>query len=346
MTGLTFKDIAQIARILGKAHPYGQGWTCLCPAHDDRTPSLSIALGQSGQLLLHCYAGCPFDQILQELYNKRLLNNSTYRPSKPPKPSKDVYFCQPSASKARLKLSKVRSDGKHPLPSVDHSFILKLWESAKPTENTTVERYLHFRGLTGTIPSTLRYLPNHFHALTQTRWPCMVGSIICWPDRLIGLHRTYLKHDGSGKAPVQPNKMMLGKLRGGSIPLRHIHETLIIGEGIETALSVAVAAPPDISVWAALSATNMPHLILPPPPLAQTIIIAADPDEAGMKAAYLSARKWADEGRLVKIAVPPSTKDFNDILQEAAHDPNPNQRHSGLSGRIQGRTPSTLATCP
>jgi phage/plasmid primase-like uncharacterized protein len=172
----------------------------------------------------------------------------------------------------------------------------------------------------------------------------MVGAITCWPGRFIGLHRTYLKPDGSGKAPVEPNKMMLGQLRGGSVPLSPIRETLIISEGIETALSVALAASPDVSVWAALSATNMPHLILPPLPFAQTIIIAADPDKAGVKAAYLSARKWADEGRLVKIAVPPSTKDFNDILQEAPYDPNPSQRHSGISGRIQSRTSPALAS--
>jgi len=344
MIALTFQDIAQIAKSLGKASLSGRNWTCLCPAHKDRMPSLSMALGQDGQLLLHCYAGCSFDQILQELNHKGLLNNSrkntvpSYYPSKPPKPSKVVDFRQPSVSKPYLKPSKVD-------PYRDNPSIVRLWESSKPAVNTAVERYLHSRGLTEAIPPSLRYLPDHLHAATKTRWPCMVGSIICWPDRLVGLHRTYIKRDGSGKAPVDPNKMMLGQLRGGCVPLIPVRETLVIAEGIETALSVVLASP-DAGVWAALSATNMPHLILPPLPLAQTIVIAADPDDTGIRAAWSSARKWADEGRLVKIALPAPTKDFNDILQEMPHDPSSNQKHPGLGGNSQGRAASAAAACP
>jgi transposase len=30
---------------------------CCCPAHDDRTPSLSVTLGRKA-ILFHCFAGC------------------------------------------------------------------------------------------------------------------------------------------------------------------------------------------------------------------------------------------------------------------------------------------------
>ena len=33
-------------------------WVARCPAHDDRSPSLSIATGDDGKVLLHCFAGC------------------------------------------------------------------------------------------------------------------------------------------------------------------------------------------------------------------------------------------------------------------------------------------------
>ena len=39
-------------------------WTALCPAHDDKTASLSIGLGDDGRILLHCHAGCAVDTIL------------------------------------------------------------------------------------------------------------------------------------------------------------------------------------------------------------------------------------------------------------------------------------------
>ncbi len=33
-------------------------WTSLCPAHDDRSPSLAISEGEDGRCLLFCHAGC------------------------------------------------------------------------------------------------------------------------------------------------------------------------------------------------------------------------------------------------------------------------------------------------
>lgn len=36
----------------------GKGWIARCPAHDDRSASLSIAEGDDGRTLVHCFAGC------------------------------------------------------------------------------------------------------------------------------------------------------------------------------------------------------------------------------------------------------------------------------------------------
>ncbi len=36
----------------------GDGWTCCCPAHDDRNPSLSIHAGDQGGVVWRCHAGC------------------------------------------------------------------------------------------------------------------------------------------------------------------------------------------------------------------------------------------------------------------------------------------------
>lgn len=43
-------------------------WQACCPAHDDRTPSLSIALGDDERILLTCHAGCDVQSILQALH--------------------------------------------------------------------------------------------------------------------------------------------------------------------------------------------------------------------------------------------------------------------------------------
>ncbi len=45
----------------------GSGWVARCPGHDDHTPSLSIAEGRDGMVLVKCFAGCKFDDILKAI---------------------------------------------------------------------------------------------------------------------------------------------------------------------------------------------------------------------------------------------------------------------------------------
>lgn len=59
--------IDQVLSQLPSAIPNGNGWIALCPAHDDRNPSLSIRQGDRGCVLLNCFAGCEFDAIVQAL---------------------------------------------------------------------------------------------------------------------------------------------------------------------------------------------------------------------------------------------------------------------------------------
>jgi hypothetical protein len=43
----------------------GKGMCC-CPAHDDRTPSLSVTLGRKA-ILFHCFAGCSNEDVIAAL---------------------------------------------------------------------------------------------------------------------------------------------------------------------------------------------------------------------------------------------------------------------------------------
>jgi hypothetical protein len=53
----------------------------------------------------------------------------------------------------------------------------------------------------------------------------------------VAVHRTFLRRDGLGKAPVKPTKMTLGKIAGCAIRLGPRSAKLLVGEGIETCLS-------------------------------------------------------------------------------------------------------------
>ncbi len=41
----------------------GNGFIILCPAHDDKNPSLSIVEGDDGKVLITCHAGCSINDI-------------------------------------------------------------------------------------------------------------------------------------------------------------------------------------------------------------------------------------------------------------------------------------------
>jgi len=43
------------------------GWRACCPAHADRRPSLSISVGEQGQVLLKCFAGCSLERIVEAM---------------------------------------------------------------------------------------------------------------------------------------------------------------------------------------------------------------------------------------------------------------------------------------
>ena len=52
---------------LKKARKSGKGWLACCPAHDDQNPSLSIDVGDEGQVLVYCHAGCGLAEVCAAL---------------------------------------------------------------------------------------------------------------------------------------------------------------------------------------------------------------------------------------------------------------------------------------
>ena len=87
--------------------------------------------------------------------------------------------------------------------------------------------------------------PRHFASIPGLKhpdggvWPAMVALVTRGTDgKPIAIHRTFLKTDGSGKAPVPRQKMMLGPCAGGAVLLAEAGERIAVGEGIETCLSV------------------------------------------------------------------------------------------------------------
>lgn len=194
-------------------------------------------------------------------------------------------------------------------------YAAKIWYSSSSAQGTLVEVYLKSRNIKMPPPEDMRFNPSLYHFLSKESLPAMISAVRHGVSgNLMGIHRTWLKRDGSGKAKVTRNKMMLGPVGGGAVQLSAAASKMIIAEGIETALSVMQVT--GISTWAALSTSGIKGLVLPP--VVQKITIACDNDSnnAGRDAAEYAADKWTKEGREVCLAIPPLNQDFNDLLDK------------------------------
>jgi putative DNA primase/helicase len=169
-------------------------------------------------------------------------------------------------------------------------------DSVSAAGTVVEERYLRNRGINPPIPDVLRFHPALKHHPSGKVYPAIIALVtdgVTGDPR--GIHRTYLSVDGTGKAPIEPDKMMLGPSGGCAVRLRAAPGPLLIGEGIETCLSAMQAT--GHATWAALSAPGVRKLDLPPD--AQDIILIPDRDDAGagIDAARHAARRWVRQGR-------------------------------------------------
>lgn len=85
---------------LDKVKQTGHGkWIACCPAHGDKSPSLSIRETDDGTILVHCFAGCSAVEIISAVglqMSDLFPEKQTYlhRPSKRPKISAhDALHC-------------------------------------------------------------------------------------------------------------------------------------------------------------------------------------------------------------------------------------------------------------
>ncbi len=284
-----------IAKALG-GRKAGAGWTARCPAHDDRTPSLSLTDTQDGKVLVRCHAGCEQERVIAGLRGRGLWGESGPRSS---------------PWTARRKPVEREPDGDDAKRT---ERALAIWQLSKPSPETPVAAYLASRGLRLPSSDALR-----FHAAMKHPsggfWPAMVALVTNGTDGApVAIHRTFLARDGGGKAPVDPQKMMLGPTRGGAVRLADPGKVLMVGEGIETCLAAMQAS--GHPAWAALSTSGLRALDLPKD--VRDVIVLADGDAAGEAAARNCALRWKREGRRVRIARPPKGLDFNDMLTRQA----------------------------
>lgn len=213
----------------------------------------------------------------------------------------------------------------------------EVWKASVPLTDGSawpVRQYLALRGLQAILsapPACLRAHASLKYFDTAARrelgaWPAMLALFSDRRGEPCTVHATYLRHDGSGKAPVGSPKKILGiaargATRGGAIRL-HAPEggRLGVAEGIESALSLHLIR--GIPVWSSYCAGNLEALALPCGLGELEIGVDVDEDGKGERSAQRLALRALREqpGLRVRLIVPEGEgpRDLNDELRSRA----------------------------
>ena len=180
------------------------------------------------------------------------------------------------------------------------AFIKKTWGDSTAINGTRAELYLRGRGL------ALKDWPLHLRWHEDKKW--MVAKIALG-NKGVGLHRTHI---------VSKERRTFGDFRGGAVRLCALEgDLLAIAEGIETALAYRQIS--GLPTWAALSTSGLIGFKIPES--VKRILIAADFDGAGLKAAETLEKRAKKEGVSAEIVLPGGNppyyrRDWLDLLKE------------------------------
>jgi putative DNA primase/helicase len=288
-------DAASIAHAL-KGSRIGDGYLVRCPVpthgkgKGDRRPSLSIADGEDGRLLVRCHAGCDPRDVLDILRQRGLIDDRL-----PSRAAAPVRRCEPVEP---------------PIEPDDRA--LSLWRSAEPIADTLAHRYLRARGLTIEPPPSLRFLPAAEY-LPRVVLPAMVAGLQASDRRVVAVQITYLDPRGHKKAQVSTPRRTIGKMHDGAVRLGPAGDVLGLAEGVETALAAMQLS--GVPCWACLGSQRMARVTILD--CVRELHIFGDNDEPGRIAAEQAAKAHAH--RRVVVRFPPDGfGDYADVAADMA----------------------------
>ena len=191
----------------------------------------------------------------------------------------------------------------------------RLWRLCRPVDGTHAEAYLRARGLARCRFHALRFHPElrYREGSSVLRLPALVAAATGDDGAVRGVQRTWLDPIRPAKADIPSPRRALGRVYGLAVRFGLPADSvapLLVGEGIETVLSL-VTAVPQITAAAALSAGSLGSF--PVPPGCAGLVIARDNDPEGERAAERLARRCARAGVVATVIIPQGG-DFNDDL--------------------------------
>ena len=217
--------------------------------------------------------------------------------------------------------------------SYDHIAAARnLWARCGPIDSTHAEAYLAARAIPSCRFPALRFhasLPYRSASGGWRRFPSLVGAVTSDDGELQGVHRTWLDPVRPAKARVSRPRKALGRVHGLAVRFGDADSasTLLVGEGIETVLSLVTAWPdtvlphavvPHAVAAAALSAGSLGAFV--PPKHVTRLIVAHDRDKEGRLASLRLQLRCTRLGIACAVLLP-AGNDFNDDLRQFGAEP-------------------------
>ena len=226
----------------------------------------------------------------------------------------------PALEEARSLLSIPDAPTRSPTTSVSlterTAAARRLWNACQPIDGTPAEAYLRARGIERCRFTSLRFHPELLYRDGDgfRNFPGLVAAVTTPDGEICAVHRTWLDPAAPSKARVQAPRKALGPVYGHCVRFvlesQNDNASLVVGEGIETVLSLLTALP-GLHGAAALSAAGLGAY--EPPRGFSRLLIARDNDGAGEGAAEQLRQRCRELGIAATLLVPESG-DFNDDL--------------------------------
>ncbi len=260
---------------------------CCCPAHDDRTPSLSVTLGRKA-ILFHCFAGCSNDEVIAALDRQGVR-------------SRDLFDGSGAMAADRPEKTAFNSNAR------------RLWHSATAISDSPAEEYLAQRGILR-ASNQLRYLertPLGPRGAVQFL-PAMLAAVTA-DIGIIAIHRTFLDTSSGKLAGFERPKRALGTLGCGAVRLAPpAAGRLGLAEGIESALSAMQLF--GVPCWATLG--NERFGLVAIPESVRELHLFIDNDAGGELAERRALKAYSAAGRVIQPRASASAGfDWNDELK-------------------------------
>lgn len=296
--------LSDLVRPHTRLRPCSGGFSGLCPFHKEKTASFHVSDTRGTFKCFGCGAwgdifdfvmltrGLTFQEAIVELQGSLL----------PP-----VSISPPLEHWAHREAAKTDEERR-----IRHAH--EIWLRRQPIPGTLAARYLQqTRGIRGAVPDGLGYVHRAYCSPLKDEVPALIAPLQDRNGHVTAVQQIFLcdetldayRDDGGRRI-----KRTLGAMRDGCVRLGLPDTTLGLAGSVEDAL--AASALFSLPVWATCGEQRFERVWIPGD--ITDLVIFADADAPGQRAAEAGARKHSQDCRVI-VQAPDGAKDWTQVLE-------------------------------